>query len=89
MPCDVIKVEFGARDRGLDFIVDTYNQKIPLCIIFSLVFVECLVMFGEVLLRAILDAELRKKLGTKLIIGIIALCILFLIVLGYFGYILF
>ena len=89
MPCDVIKVEFGARYRGLDFIVDTYNQKIPLCIIFSLVFVECLVMFGEVLLRAILDAELRKKLGTKLIIGIIALCILFLIVLGYFGYILF
>ena len=89
MPCDVIEVEFGVHYRGLDFIVDTYNQKIPLCLIFSLVLAELLIMFGEVLIRAVLDSELRKKLGIKLIIGIIALCVLFATMLIYFGYLLF
>ncbi|MBQ9806008.1 MAG: hypothetical protein IJW49_05835 [Clostridia bacterium] len=89
IPCDVIEVTFGARHRGLDFIVDTYNQKIPLCLIFSLLCTEVLFLFGAPLFRSFRDKPMRKKLGVGAIIGIIAICTLCLILLSHFIYLLF
>ena len=89
MPCDTIEVTFGLRHRGLDFIVDSYNQKIPLCLILSLLCAEVLFLFVAPLFRAFRDKEMLKKLGVGAIIGIIAICLLCLILLIYFIYLMF
>ncbi len=89
MPCDRIEIAFGLRYRGLDFIVDSYNQKIPLCLILSLLCTEVLFLFGAPLIRAFCNKEMRKKLGVGAIIGIIAICLLCLILLIYFIYLMF
>ena len=77
MPCDVVEFSFGGRHRSLDIVVDTYNQKIPLSIILTLLLFELLVLFGEVLIRAVRKTEFRKKMGTGALIGILALCLFF------------
>ena len=89
IPCKAIKVTFGVRHRGLDFIVDTYNQKIPLCLILFLSCTEVLFLFGDSLIRAFRNKEMRKKLGVGAIIGITAICLLCLIMSVYFIYLLF
>jgi hypothetical protein len=89
MPCEAIEVTFGFRHRGLDFIVDTYNQKIPLCFILFLLCTEVLFLFGDSLIRAFRNKEMRKKLGVGAIIGITAICLLCLILSVYFIYLLF
>ena len=89
IPCKAIEVTFGRRHRGLDFIVDTYNQKIPLCLILSLLFAEVLFLFGVPLLRAFRNKEMRKKLGVGATIGITAICLLCLALLVYFIYLMF
>ena len=89
IPCKAIEVSFGLHHRGLDFIVDTYNHKIPLCLILSLLLAEVLFLFGSLLLRAFRNKEMRKKLGVGAIIGIIAICLLCLILSIYFLYLLF
>ena len=89
MPCEAIEVTFGLRYRGLDFIVDTYNQKIPLCLILFLLFTEVLFLFGDSLIRAFRNKEIRKKLGVGAIIGITAICLLCLISSVHFIYLLF
>ena len=89
MPCEAIEVTFGFRHRGLDFIVDTYNQKIPLCLILFLLCTEVLFLFGDSLIRAFRNKEMRKKLGVGAIIGITAICLLCLILSVYFIYLLF
>ncbi len=89
VPCKAIEVTFGLRHRGLDFIVDTYNQKIPLCLILSLLCAEVLLLFGNSLICAFRKKEMRKKLGVGAIIGITAICLLCLILLVYFIYLLF
>ena len=89
IPCKAIEVTFGWRHRGLDFIVDTYNQKIPLCLILSLLSAEVLFLFGAPLLRAFRNKEMRKKLGVGATIGITAICLLCLALLVYFIYLMF
>ena len=80
MPCEVIEISFGRRHRWLDIIVSTYNQKIPLALILALVCIELLILFGEIVIRALRNAEFRKKLGTGTLLFTIALCCLFLAV---------
>jgi hypothetical protein len=80
MPCEVIEISFGRDHRWLDIIVSTYNQKIPLALILALVCIELLVLFGEIVIRAIRNAEFRKKLGKGTLLFTIALCCLFLAV---------
>ena len=89
MPCDVIEVTFGVRYRWLDFIVGTYNQKIPLCLILSLFSAELIFLFGSLLIRAFRNKEMRKRLGVGAMIGMIALCLLGFVLLIYFIYLLF
>ena len=87
MPCEVIKINRSGR---LDFfIVDTYNQKIPFGLIFSLLCAEVLFLFGDTLLRAFRNKEMRRKLGVGAMIGITAICLLSLILLVFFIYLLF
>ena len=81
IPCEVIEISFGRRHRWLDIIVSTYNQKIPLASILALVCIELLILFGEIVIRAIRNAEFRKKLGKGTLFFTIALCCLFLAVL--------
>ena len=88
MPCEVVEFSFGRRSN-LDIILDTYNQKIPLVAIVALSCVELLVLFGEILVRSIRNAEIRKKLGVGVLIGILALCLVFLALLIYSIYQLF
>ena len=80
MPCEVIEISFGRRHRWLDIIVSTYNQKIPLASILALVCIELLILFGEIVIRAIRNAEFRKKLGKGTLLFTIALCFLCLAV---------
>ena len=81
IPCEVVEISFGRRYRLLDIIVSTYNQKIPLASIIALVCIELLVLFGEIVIRAIRNAEFRKKLGKGTLLFTIVLCCLFLAVL--------
>ncbi len=78
IPCTVIEITFGHRYRGFDIILDTYNQKIPLVALLAIVGTELLVLFGEIMIRAIRNAELRKKLGVGILIGIFVLWLLLL-----------
>ena len=78
MPCEIIEISFGRRHRWLDIIVSTYNHKIPLASILALLGIELLFLFGEILIRAIQNAEFRKKLGKGMLLFTIALCCLFL-----------
>ena len=80
IPCDPIEISFGRGYRWLDLTVTAYNQKIPLAVILALLCVEALVLFGDILLRAVRDTEFRKKLGKGAFIGTAALCLLFLAV---------
>lgn len=80
MPCEIIEISFGRKHRWLDIIVSTYNQKIPLASILALVCIELLVLFGEIVIRAIRNTEFRKKLGKGTLIFTIVLCCLFLAV---------
>ena len=79
MPCEIVEITFGRRHRGLDIILDTYNQKIPLAALLTLLCVELLVLFGEVFIRAIRNDEFGKKLGKGVLIGIFCLMILLII----------
>ena len=79
MPCEMIAITFSQRHSSFDIVVDTYNQKIPLGAILTLVFTELLVLFGEISIRTIRNEEFRKKLGRGTVIGTIALCLLFLV----------
>ena len=79
MPCEVIEITFGQRYGSFDITIDTYNQKIPLGAILTLVFTELLVLFGEITIRTIRNKEFRKKLGRGTVIGTFALCLLFLV----------
>jgi len=89
MPCEAIEITSGLRPRGLYFNVNTYNQKIPLCLILSLSCAEVLFLFLGALLRAFRNKEMRKKLGVGAMIGITAICLLCLIMLAFFIYLLF
>ncbi len=81
MPCEVIELSFGRHHRWLDITLNNYNQKIPIASILVLFCIELLVLFGEIAVRAIRDAEFRKKLGKGTLIGLlVALC--FLIIAG-------
>ena len=88
MPCEAIEIT-SMRPRGLYFNVNTYNQKIPLCLILSLSCAEVLFLFLGALLRAFRNKEMRKKLGVGAMIGITAICLLCLIMLAFFIYLLF
>ena len=81
MPCEVTEITFGRRHGGFDITIDTYNQKIPLAAILALVATELLFLFGEIVIRAIRNAEFRKKLGTGALIGTIVFCLFFLAML--------
>ena len=81
MPCEVTEISFGHRHRWLDIIVNTYNQKIPLVSIIALACVELLILFGEIVIRAIRNAEFRKKLGKGTLLFTLALCLFFLAML--------
>jgi len=88
MPCEAIEIT-SMRPRGLYFNGNTYNQKIPLCLILSLSCAEVLFLFFGGLLRAFRNKEMRKKLGVGAMIGITAICLLCLIMLAFFIYLLF
>jgi len=88
MPCEAIEIT-SMRPGGLYFNVNTYNQKIPLCLILSLSCAEVLFLFFGGLLRAFRNKEMRKKLGVGAMIGITAICLLCLIMLAFFIYLLF
>jgi hypothetical protein len=42
VPCEVIELTFGLRHQGLDIVLDTYNQKIPLGAVLALLCAEVL-----------------------------------------------
>lgn len=81
MPCEVLELTFGRRHRWLDITLDTYNKKIPLAAVLAICCIELLVLFGEILIRAVRDAEFGKKLGKGMFILTVALCLLFIAVL--------
>jgi len=75
LPCAVVEITFGRRYRWMDVTLDTFNQKIPLAAILTLLCVELLVLAGDVLIRAVRDADFRKKLGAGLFIGLLVFCL--------------
>lgn len=70
IPCDAVEITFSFR-RRLDTVLNTYNQKIPLAAILTLLCTELFVLAGDVLVRAIRNADFRKKLGAGLFIGLL------------------
>jgi len=89
VPCEVIEISFGRHHRWLDITLSTYNQKIPLALICAVLCLELLFLFGEICIRAIRNADFRKKLGAGTLIGLLALCLLFLAGLVFFVFLLF
>ena len=89
MPCEVIEITFGRRYSGFNITIDTYNQKIPLATVLALLATELLFLFGEIVIRAIRNAEFRKKIGMGTFVGTIALCLVFLAMLIFSIYLLF
>ena len=81
MPCEAI--EFGIS-RRVEIIIDTYNQKIPLCLMFSLVYMEVLFQLGYAIFPMLRNKETRKKFGVGYIIGTIALCLVLLWAVIYY-----
>ena len=79
IPCEVVEITFGRRYSGFNITIDTYNQKIPLATVLALLATELLFLFGEIVIRAIRNAEFRKKLGRGTVIGTFALCLLFFV----------
>lgn len=89
IPCEVVEITFGRRYSGFNITIDTYNQKIPLATVLALLATELLFLFGEIVIRAIRNAEFRKKIGMGTFVGTIALCLVFLAMLIFSIYLLF
>lgn len=89
MPCEPVELKLNRRYGIFNFSVDTYNQKIPVCVISFLAFAECLSLLIVMLFYAIKNKNCGQKLGTKYIVGLIATCVLFLIGIGIIVHMLF
>ena len=81
IPCEALEFTFSLRHKGLDIVLDTYNQKIPLGAVLALLCAEMLIIFGEILIRAARNSDFRKNFGKGALIGIAVLCAVFIAVL--------
>ena len=90
IPCNVISVQFSHwKHKIMSFVVDTYNQKIPLLSISLILCIQFLYMFLNILVLIIKDTELRKRLGIWAIIGVFLIILLDIAVVCHLLYLLF